>query len=283
MRTGDHARFVRLLARALAYHRAPATHAKQMINDPIMPTEFALLFRLASGAPLEKFGLEEDRVRDPRELRAAALDYIQLVLFREGADHYRILGLLPPASVLELKEHHRLLMRLMHPDRGVTGAKWRHAYASRVNQAYNALSIAMSAVDEYRPSHGPASDHTVWEGVSNIGQGGAHAAHSLYEQRQSRRTRRILAFVALSVGVAVALILALVYFDAAPKGTTSFKVLENGPVASPAPPCPDPGQAAAQGQPGDMASQVQHALEARLCEALPASAENPGETARGRR
>lgn len=274
MQSGDHAKFVRLLARALAYLRAPKTHAKHMANDPIQPAEFALLFRLAGGAPLEKFGLEADRVRDPSELRAAARAYIELVMFREGADHYRILGLLPHATTAEIKEHHRLLMRLAHPDRGVANAKWLSAHASRINQAYNALSLAVAAGEAYQAGQF-ASDHTIWEGVTGLGGGSAHAAHSFYERQERRRSKRALLAIGIMVALAAALILAVVYFDAAPGGGTTFSVLNgNAPAARPAN-CPEAGRP--ETAPGDMTSQVQRAMEARLCAALP-----PGDAAANR-
>jgi len=51
-----------------------------------------------------------------------------------------VLGLRADATAEQIKEHHRLLMRLVHPDRQGVSDLWADAYAARVNEAYSVLS-----------------------------------------------------------------------------------------------------------------------------------------------
>jgi hypothetical protein len=273
MKSGDHAQFVRLLARALAYHRAPETHARHMANAPVRPVEFALLFRLAGGAPLEKFGIATSRVRDPGELRSAARAYIQHVLFQDGADPYRVLGLLPHASPDEIKEHHRLLMRLTHPDRAETSARWHSSYVSRINQAYNTLTLRATTVIEDR-SASYTNDYTVWEGVTGIGSGQRSTVdtRSFY---QRHRVNRALLVTAFGVALLTSLFLAVVYLNGLPATMSSFAILDNKAMPSEATRCADGsifGQPPRDIAPGDMSNHIQRVLEARVCIAQP-----PGE------
>ena len=64
-----------------------------------------------------------------------------------------MLGLEPDATVEQIKEHHRLLIRLFHPDRAGSGESWTDHFASRVNEAWTVLSRAQprAVYDAGRP------------------------------------------------------------------------------------------------------------------------------------
>jgi len=66
----------------------------------------------------------------------AARFFIEHVLMAHNASHYRVLGVDPVAPPEEIKEHHRLLMRLFHPDRQTAVDERNDAIATRINQAY---------------------------------------------------------------------------------------------------------------------------------------------------
>lgn len=74
------------------------------------------------------------------ELVEASRFYIQQVLLADGSDAYRSLGARRDAEQSTLRDHHRLLLRWLHPDRNVE-AQWESALATRVNQAWNQLRL----------------------------------------------------------------------------------------------------------------------------------------------
>lgn len=73
------------------------------------------------------------------EVQQAARFFIEHVLMAHNASHYRVLGVDPVAPPEEIKEHHRLLMRLFHPDRQSAVDERSDAIATRINQAYTVL------------------------------------------------------------------------------------------------------------------------------------------------
>lgn len=133
-----------LIATALACYRAPARYGDILRGNQPVPTEITILFRLAGGSGLAELGIQGYSERDLDELRAAARFYIEQTLFRKEADYYRLLGLRPGAEDDQVKEHHRLLMRLFHPDRLPDSNDWKDNYVNRINQAYDALRAGES-------------------------------------------------------------------------------------------------------------------------------------------
>ncbi len=125
---------------ALACYRAPLTHQDRLASAAPLPPGMTRLLWLANGSPetLESAARQTGAKAD--ELRAAAGFLIQQLCFAaRGASPYRVLGLEPGATPGQIKEHHRLLMRLFHPDR-TGGESWTDHFASRVNEAWTALS-----------------------------------------------------------------------------------------------------------------------------------------------
>lgn len=78
------------------------------------------------------------------ESARAACVFVKAALLREGANHYALLGLDAKADDAAVKQHYRLMMRLIHPDFAAASAVvWPADAATRVNLAYNVLSSAV--------------------------------------------------------------------------------------------------------------------------------------------
>lgn len=133
------------LALALAFARTPGRFPDLLHGHGRLPVGVTALLQMAAGNPLrDSASAPTDDISG--EQQQAARFFIEQVLMSHGADHYRVLGVDPVASPEELKEHHRLLMRLFHPDRQTIPDARRDAIATRINQAYTALRYADTRV-----------------------------------------------------------------------------------------------------------------------------------------
>ncbi len=133
-----------IVALALDFHRAPTRHGDLLHGRGKLPPGVGVLLKLAGGSEPEP---EWAGLAPPEELQAASLFFIEQVLFRHDSDHYRLLGVGPGASAEQIKEHHRLLMRVFHPDRENRADDWKDAFATRINLAYTALRDPQSRRD----------------------------------------------------------------------------------------------------------------------------------------
>ncbi len=136
MTAGGTSRAAHTVALALAFHRAPVGHPDLLHARGPLPAGIDTLLKLAGGS---RPGLDCAALASPDELRAAALFFVEQVLLHHDADHYRVLGLEPGATAEQIKEHHRLLMRVFHPDRERHDGDWKDAFAIRINLAYSTL------------------------------------------------------------------------------------------------------------------------------------------------
>jgi hypothetical protein len=125
-----------IVALALAFHRAPTQYADLLHGRTPLPPGVGTLLKLAGGSEPDPAHAALARAD---ELKAAALFFIEQALFHHDAGHYRVLGLEPGAPIEQIKEHHRLLMRVFHPDRENRADDWKDAFATRINLAYTAL------------------------------------------------------------------------------------------------------------------------------------------------
>lgn len=125
-----------IVALALSFHDAPARHADLLHGWAPLPPGVSALLKLAGGSEPDP---HYAALAHAAELKAAALFFIEQVLFRHGGSHYRVLGLEPGAAPELIKEHHRLLMRVFHPDRENRADDWKSAFATRINLAYTCL------------------------------------------------------------------------------------------------------------------------------------------------
>ena len=136
---------------ALACYRAPLAYRDRLDSAAPLPRDMTRLLWLANGSPETVENAVRQTGAKADELRDAAGFLIQQLCFARGAGHYRVLGLEPGATSEHIKEHHRLLIRLFHPDRA-GGESWTDHFASRVNEAWTALSRPQprAAVDARR-------------------------------------------------------------------------------------------------------------------------------------
>ncbi|WP_301101390.1 J domain-containing protein [Propionivibrio sp.] len=127
-----------LLEQALAFYRTPARFLD--FRDPGRPLggDVRPLLRLAGGATPESLKLAPG-LASTNEWQAAARFFVEQVLLAPGADYYRLHGVTVRATDVEIKAHHRLLMRFLHPDREHSDEAWHTAAAARINQAYAIL------------------------------------------------------------------------------------------------------------------------------------------------
>jgi hypothetical protein len=79
---------------------------------------------------------------DDAPARDAAVGFLSTVLLAPEASHYTALATEPGASLAHIKDHYRLLVRVVHPDFAAAGGAvdWPEGAAARLNQAYEILS-----------------------------------------------------------------------------------------------------------------------------------------------
>lgn len=139
---------------ALAYYRRPLDYQDRRSLATPLPAGMERLLWLANGSP--EAIAAETRWTGARadELRDAARFCIQQWCLARSADPYRVLGVQPGAALEQIKEHHRLLMRLFHPDRvGGGDETWTDQYASRINEAWTAVSRSHGSMTPDGPSY----------------------------------------------------------------------------------------------------------------------------------
>lgn len=129
---------------ALACYRDPLACQSRLASSTQLPTDMDLLLSVASGSIAL---LDDEACRTgvrPEEILSATRFLIQQICFCRGASHYRVLGLEPGAPLEKIKERHRRLISLYHPDRATGGRTWTDHYAARINQAWSVLSRPQS-------------------------------------------------------------------------------------------------------------------------------------------
>ncbi|MGY1529591.1 J domain-containing protein [Luteimonas sp. A649] len=121
---------------ALGLLRAPAL--RTALRERPLPPGVGEVLAIASGSAGGAHSAAGRTGYHEAELVEAARFYVQQILLTEDADAYRMLGTDRGADHATLRDHHRLLLRWLHPDRS-PGAQWDSALSSRVNQAWNQL------------------------------------------------------------------------------------------------------------------------------------------------
>lgn len=109
-------------------HLAAAMRRQELPSDVIVP------IRLAAGCPETAWEAMQSTQLSSEILRDAARTYLQLVLFTDEGDCYRVLGVQRGASRSQMREHMRWLLEWLHPDRN--SGEWESVYAERVIQAW---------------------------------------------------------------------------------------------------------------------------------------------------
>lgn len=87
------------------------------------------------------------------EIRAASAAFLGVVLFDRKADPYRVLGLAPGASAEEVRDHKRLLLKWLHPDRNPSPEA--RAMLRRVLEAAEAIDEGRASTTGAAPTPPP--------------------------------------------------------------------------------------------------------------------------------
>lgn len=117
------------LARMPAFARTPV--------PPPIPADVVELMRIAAAHPQSCQAASTETGESKQVLIEAARFYIQQVLLRPESDCYRVLGIEPATSRETARDHMRLLLQWLHPDRNGT---WDTVYAERVLKAWREVS-----------------------------------------------------------------------------------------------------------------------------------------------
>ena len=121
------------IALAVEFFREPSRFPDLLHGRRRLPPGVTALLQMAAANRGRQSG---ERISKEQQ---AARFFIEHVLMAHNASHYRVLGVDPLARPEEIKEHHRLLMRLFHPDRQTAPDQRNDAIATRINQAYTVL------------------------------------------------------------------------------------------------------------------------------------------------
>jgi hypothetical protein len=123
---------------ALDLARMPALARSSVV--PPLPPNIIELMRIAAASPAAcRAAVAQTGEPTPVVIEAARF-YLQQVLFRPEADCYRVLGIKPAASRETARDHMRLLLEWLHPDRN--NNSWDAVYAERVIKAWREVSGA---------------------------------------------------------------------------------------------------------------------------------------------
>ena len=121
---------------ALQLYRQPAL-ARKVRRDGLPPRLLSVI-KIAAGSEDEIVQPAEHTPEEIREMREAAIFFLQNCLFQSGGDSYRVLGVERDASSEQMLAHKRWLLKWLHPDRNKN--TWEAAYLQRVLMAWNAVT-----------------------------------------------------------------------------------------------------------------------------------------------
>lgn len=125
---------------ALALHANPQ-RAVELRARPLPAQGIGNLLRIALAQPEALQEAVSATDLPPELLVDAARFFVEQQMLLQECEHdpWRVLGAQPGAPEAQLREHQRLLVSLVHPDRS---SDWPGAFADRVNKAWRALRSA---------------------------------------------------------------------------------------------------------------------------------------------
>ena len=89
----------------------------RLIQSEPLPDGVPLLLRIAAGEEEAAQAAVKTLRRSQEVVRRAAIFFIEEILFAPQADSYRVLGVKPDASAVELRQNMGLLLKWLHPDK----------------------------------------------------------------------------------------------------------------------------------------------------------------------
>ena len=128
---------------ALKLYRQPALARKVRRNG--LPPRMLSVIKIAAGSEEELVTQADHTPEESREIREAAIFFLQNCLFQSGRDNYRVLGVEKSATVEQMREHKRWLLKWLHPD--LNRNKWESNYLHRVLAAWQEITEGASALE----------------------------------------------------------------------------------------------------------------------------------------
>ena len=138
---------------AMALAKAPAERV--LLRQRSLPAGMERLLQVAAGSSSETLAeFASQTGENETDILEAARFYAREILFHQGADAYRVLGVAHDADTDTIRTHHRLLQLWLHPDRH--SSDWDAIFASRVNSAWSRLRSddRRQAYDKANPPQG---------------------------------------------------------------------------------------------------------------------------------
>jgi len=121
---------------ALQLYRQPALARKVRRNG--LPPRVLSVIKIAAGSEEELATPVDHTPGETREIREAAIFFLQNCLFQAGGDSHRVLGVEHGAPVEEIRQHKRWLLKWLHPD--LNRNTWEAAYLQRVLAAWKDIA-----------------------------------------------------------------------------------------------------------------------------------------------
>jgi hypothetical protein len=135
---------------ALQLYRQPALARKVRRNS--LPPRVLSVIRIAAGSE-EELAIDADHTPEEiQDIREAAIFFLQNCLFQSGGDSYRMLGVEHDATVEEIRQHKRWLLKWLHPD--LSRNTWEAAYLQRVLAAWQDIVGDAAMPETIPPSEG---------------------------------------------------------------------------------------------------------------------------------
>lgn len=131
--------------------------ASLMSVGPLPEGIKSLLRVVAEGEWRDASTEEAYRSHTPEQVRAASAAFLGSILFDRASDPYRVLGLSPGASLEDVRENKRLLLKWLHPDRNPR--RQEQDYLARVIEAAEAIEEGRSALRPVKPATPRGATH----------------------------------------------------------------------------------------------------------------------------
>ncbi len=167
------------------------------------------------------------------ELREAAEFYLLQVCFMPGIDSFRVLAANRDDVTTHIRDHYRLLVRWLHPDRN--SDPWQTVFLDRVNRAWRDLRGSEERA-EYEHNVPPGVEHgdapLLAAGlpltVTGLGSG------TLGKRISARTMRRLPGMVLAGLGTFAVLVLAVMYLahDGRPVAESGYEATETPNAAA---------------------------------------------------
>lgn len=122
-----------------------------LLSAAPLPRDMKSILRIAAdGGKREAATAHVYRTHSPEAVREACTAFLSVVLFNRRSDPYRVLGLAAGASEEEVREHKRLLLKWLHPDRNPAKAA-----CGRHRELLSRVLEAVAEIEGKRPSARP--------------------------------------------------------------------------------------------------------------------------------